>query len=208
MTKSRCPSKLDERLTPTELPAEPIRSPRRIRFNRRLRGAEVSRLVSSPAFDSETVDPIELLGGAPRSAEPQPVRTPVARDLDNVSVTEEHFEPPRAVPDPTLPDASSAIPAGYDPLADSRFAAPPTPPQSRRVTPASSAGDASVSPRNYDPLSPDDTKPLFPAAPVERLHKEPEQSLRKQPVGEPAFDRGTGYGQCGVAAGARASHAS
>src|SRR3954447_8912441 len=90
---------------------------------------------------NQQLDPLELLNLV--SKRPPQRKAPSARDLDRGSLLEEHFAPPRAVPEagPLPPDASASamsIPEDYDPLAPEDAAplrpAPPVapPPAPRR----------------------------------------------------------------------------
>jgi len=107
------------------------------------------------------LDPLKLLGASPRSAPPRKV--PAARDLAQISLHEEHYQPPAIVsaPVPMSADAPLIPPQGYDPLApeDSDITAslpapapvepapvfevpsPPTPPPKARESSPSNAAD-------------------------------------------------------------------
>jgi type VI secretion system FHA domain protein len=133
---------------------------------------------------AQELDPLELLNlnAGKRVVPPRNVRK--ASDLDGVSILDEHYAPPAAVPEPSFESHAdpNAIPEDYDPLAPddgmsafSSQAPPPRPhpayrpPEERRApspplpppAPRPVAAPLSVAPLPAPPV---------PAAPVEEPH--------------------------------------
>jgi type VI secretion system FHA domain protein len=167
-------------------------------FQRISSGDEIASVVSGPAFDSETVDPMVLLGEIPGNSEAKPARTPHAEDLEGASLPEEYYKPPRVTRAPAVSGDAGAIPAGYNPL-DSGTHLPVVPPPAkspvRPVGPEPQSA-AAVIPPNYDPLALDDplaahdpfavgdSMPVCSPAGVNRFHHESDTFASEHAVAE------------------------
>jgi type VI secretion system protein ImpI len=120
----------------------------------------------SPVGDvvpADELDPLKLLGGAPKPTPAHPART--AKDLENASPLAGHYRPPAVpTPPPSVPVVESnpnMIPADYDPLKD-EFEEPfPTPP-----APVSRASIPPETPPQR-PTPPPEADIPIPAPPVE-----------------------------------------
>jgi type VI secretion system FHA domain protein len=136
------------------------------------------------AVPNDELDPLKLLGGAPKPAPSAPARS--ARDLENASPLAGHYRPP-AIPTPPPAPAPAAsnphvIPADYDPLSDEgedpfsiepepqpRAPVPETPP--RRPTPGGAAPAAAPS-QPAPPVVPDVERRQVPPAPAPPPHRD------------------------------------
>jgi type VI secretion system FHA domain protein len=137
----------------------------------RVRASNTEESFPGLMVDSDTVDPIQLLGGPARRAKPA-AKEP-ANEIHQASLLQDPFQPPDAMRDPALPSANvESPPSGYDPLApDDSPAAPPSGLQqtSGSFDRAAALSSSLVIPEGYDPLATDDldsTESLTPSAPL------------------------------------------
>jgi type VI secretion system FHA domain protein len=135
----------------------------------------------------DVVDPLELLGVPAKN--PPPPMAPNVKGLDRGSQLDEHFQPPRAMPDPLMPTPPSgsaanpmAIPAGYNPLADDpSVISKPVPVVQPPVAPAPHrAPDRPPAP---PPVPPVPVAPRVPAKKEEEVRR-PAAPAHDQPRGD------------------------